>query len=97
MKRDIEAFINYYDNFFNCTSSRINKIYRSDIFQISQYCELNIGNGEHLNELAYECIVTSLKVGIVIGYKAHTRDLQTKKAGTRTNHGRYQPHSNVKE
>lgn len=97
MKRDIEAFINYYDNFLSRTSSKINKIYVSDIFQISQYCELNIGNVEHLNELAYECIVTSLKVGIAIGYKAHTRDLQTKKAGTRTNHGRCQPHSNVKE
>lgn len=97
MKRDIEAFINYYDNVLSCTSSKINKIYVSDIFQLSQYCESNIDNGEHLNELAYECIVASLKVGIIIGYKAHTRDLQTKKAGTRTNHGRCQPHSNVKE
>lgn len=66
MKRDIEAFINYYDNVLSCTSSKINKIYVSDISQLSQYCEANIGNGEHLNELAYECIVTSLKVGIII-------------------------------
>lgn len=85
MNRDIEELINYYDNVLSCTSSKINKIYISDIFQLSQYCELNIGNGEHLNELAYECIIASLKAGIVIGYKAHTRDLQTKKRLARSN------------
>lgn len=99
MNRNIEEFINYYDNVLSGTGSKLNKIYRSDIVHLLRYCESNIDadNKNYLNYLTYECIVNSLKAGIAIGYKAHTRDLQTKKAGTRTNHGRCQPHSNVKE
>lgn len=85
MNRDVKELINYYDNVLSCTSSKLNKIYKSDILQLLHYCESNTGNENCLNELTYECIVKSLKTGIAIGYKAHTRDLQTKKRLARSN------------
>lgn len=87
MKRDIEAFINYYDNVLSDTGSKLKNIYGSDILQLLRYCESNIDadNKNYLNDLTYKCIVNSLKAGIVIGYKAHIRDLQAKKRLARSN------------